>query len=385
MTFTARHTLTLTKQAKRQLRDEVIQSNARSVMQSINTKSLAVMGWKLSEPQRLWTQRTMLGHLDAAYEYSMTLVLDYQSDAKEAPQDQYLAILRNIHSRASSAPNGRWELATVDGGDYIKPAKGDIPVADDALIGYTEINIPDDWDDNFDHLYGLDAHIARIKGAIEAGIDSNWNNRYNCVLIGPPGCGKSDICRSVKRALGDDAVIEYDATATTAAGMQKDLTEREILPRILIVEEIEKADEKSVQPLMGMLDLRGEIRKTTARTAIQRDTKLFVIATVNNRAAFERMQSGALASRFSNKIWFKRPARDMLARILTREVQKVNGNLAWIDPTLDYADANRIDDPRQITALCLCGRDGWLDGSYVEMLAATAEPEDTTETLDSPL
>jgi MoxR-like ATPase len=167
--------------------------------------------------------------------------------------------------------------------------------------------------------------------------------------------------------------MEYDATATTAAGAIKDLSERDILPRILIVEEIEKADEKALAFLLGLMDMRGEIRKTTARTTIQRNTKLLVIATINNVELFKKLNAGALASRFSNKIGFSRPSRDQLAMILTREVEKLgdNGDERWIKPTLDYCEDNAITDPRQVISLALCGREGWLDGSYATMLAET--------------
>jgi MoxR-like ATPase len=167
--------------------------------------------------------------------------------------------------------------------------------------------------------------------------------------------------------------MEYDATATTAAGAIKDLAEREILPRVLVVEEIEKADEKALAFLLALCDLRGEIRKTTARATIQRDTKVFVIATVNNVDLFEKVLAGALASRFANKIYFKRPSRDTLAMILDREVAKVDGDEAWIKPTLDYCDDRDITDPRQVIALTLTGADMWLSGEYQTMLADTSQ------------
>jgi hypothetical protein len=119
------------------------------------------------------------------------------------------------------------------------------------------------------------------------------------------------------------------------------------------------------------MDMRGEIRKTTARTQIQRDTKLLVIATVNNYERFKSMNAGALESRFANKLGFSRPSRDQLAMILTREVQKIDGKSEWIKPVLDYVEDHGITDPRQVISLCLCGRDGWLDGSYPSMLADT--------------
>ncbi len=101
-----------------------------------------------------------------------------------------------------------------------------------------------------------------------------------------------------------------------------------------------------------------------------------MVATVNNHELFEKLQAGALSSRFSNRVWFKRPSEELLRRILAREIAKVDGDEAWIEPVVDYAREKNIDDPRMIAALCLCGRDGWLDGTFHKMLGDTDKPQD---------
>lgn len=375
------HRLTLVKEAKRSLNEKVILSNMTTIIQSVYTKSLKVRGWIIEDDPREngkpYAQRYAPQESDAEYLYEMFLTVRFErEDGKHAASHELATILRTIYARGSAAAFGTWVLSVVDGSDYVPPSDdaGIGMVAD--LIGYAEVEVPDDWEDNFSHLFGLDPHVARIKTALEAGIQSGWRNRFNCALIGPPGCGKSDICGSVKRALGEDAVMEFDATATTAAGAIKELSEREILPRVLIVEEIEKADEKSLSFLLALCDLRGEIRKTTARATIQRDTKVFVIATVNDEALFNRLNASALQSRFSNKIHFRRPSREMRAMILAREIGKVSGDLAWIEPTLDYCEENHIDDPRQVIAIALCGREMLLTGEFQAMMAATADVAD---------
>lgn len=382
MAYTEIHHVTFTKAALRSLRDRVIESNATSLASSINTKSMTVRGWTVeqnlreefdSEP-RFWKQLPS-GVEEYDYLYEMYFTVTYaREDDKKPGTTELAAILRTMAQRAVQPAYGKWTLAVADGRDYVAPGddEGISANVNRDLIGYSDVSVPDSWDSSFDHLYGLDSHIKRIKMALDAGIMSDWRNRFHCALIGPPGCGKSDICASLKRTLGEDAVMEYDATATTAAGAIKDLAEREILPRIMVVEEIEKADEKALAFLLGVCDLRGEIRKTTARTTIQRDTKVFVIATVNNMELFEKMAAGALASRFANKIHFKRPSRDTLAMILTREVMKIDGDERWIKPALDYCEEHDITDPRQVIALCLCGGDELITGEYQKMLADTA-------------
>lgn len=385
MTYTETHKLVLTKGAQRNLQEKVIENQITSLLASINSKSMAVRGWVLEKTidiasssyrrNQAWRQRYAYGRNGNEYVYEMYLTLTFtRADDKKPQSNEMPAILRKLDTRAQSPGFGKWALESVDDDKYTAPDTKETGESD--LLGYADIEIPGNWPEYFSHLYGLDSHVARIRRAMEAGIMSNWTNRYHCALVGPPGCGKSDICQSVKRALGEDAVLEFDATATTAAGAMKELAEREILPRVLLVEEIEKADEKAMSFLLSVLDLRSEIRKVTARATIQRDTKLFAIATVNDVPLFEKLQAGALASRFANKLWFRRPTREQLALILTREIDKVKGNPAWINPTLDYCEHARITDPRTVNAICLCGRDMLITGEYQEMLEQTAYPED---------
>ena len=286
MTYTESHNVTLIKLAKRNLRPEVITEQFNGLLGSMNTKSLKVQGWTLHPtvvaPGDAWTQAISP---DPAYKYSYALHVTVQyekADGSRPGRNDLPAIVRQLNTRASNPQYGVWEVGAVDGETYKVDKDADFDGNATDQIGYTEIEIPENWSEHFAHLYGLDAHVRRIRKSIEAGQNSGWRNRFHSVLIGPPGCGKSDICKSLKGMLGEDAVFEFDGTSTTAAGAIKMLSEIEILPRIIIIEEIEKAPEVSMQFLLGVLDLRGEIRKTTARKDIQRATKLLAIATVNN-------------------------------------------------------------------------------------------------------
>lgn len=378
--MTENHILTLTKDAKRSLRGNVIEGNMTALLASVNNKSLAISGWTLdvhmdAETGCIWNRTDNLSG-DYQYTYSAYILVRFSREDGKTPDGNALRSIANTVAIRCSQPSfGSWTLATVDDDEYAAPGEDEIPATTDDMIGYAEVAMPDDFTSYFGHLYGLDAHISRVRSALDAGISSGWRNRFHAALVGPPGCGKSDICESIKAALGDDAVMKLDATATTAAGAIKELSEREILPRVIVIEEIEKAPEAAMTFLLGVLDQRSEIRKTTARGTIQRDTKLFAIATVNDVALFRKLQAGALASRFPNTVFFKRPSRETLALILTREVGKVNGDSAWINPTLDYCDDHGITDPRRVISLCLCGGAAWLTGEYAKMLDETSEPE----------
>jgi hypothetical protein len=394
MSYSEKHRIILVKLSKRHLNDETKNSNLTALITSVITKSRRVAGWNMTPVMNKggtpFTEMDAgVKEVDAGFKYvtSMTVALDYsRDDGKRPGAFEMASILKVIYDRASTPAFGNWTLSQVEYefgtfSSYIPPdAEGGTEVPADAEeIGYAEFNLPDaasdEWQEAFAHLFGLDYHIAQIHDALSGSRDCAWKFRFNCALIGAPGCGKSDIAGTVKKVLGDEAVMEFDATAMTAAGAIKELSERDILPRVLIVEEIEKADEKSLSFLLAMCDLRGEIRKVTARTNLQRDTKVFVIATVNDDEKFRTIQSGALFSRFSNKIYFDRPTRDHLALILNREVSKLpNGNPEWITHTLDYCETQGITDPRTVISICLCGRDKLITGEYQKMLTATAHP-----------
>lgn len=230
--------------------------------------------------------------------------------------------------------------------------------------------------EHFAHIYARDAQINIVHSAIRAFIDSDYENRFHAVLFGPPACGKTEVLRSFARALGPEAVLNFDATSTTKAGAEKIILETENIPPILMVEEIEKTDENSLRWLLGLLDHRAEIRKITFRQVSQRNVKLLCLATVNDMDLFKRVMDGALASRFAHKVYCPRPDREVLTRILLREIKSHNGDEKWIEPALDFVlDFEQSTDPRRVIAVCMSGREKLLSGEYQEFLKKAMEPK----------
>ena len=387
--YSETHHIVLVKLGERTLRS--MDKNLTAMISAVNNRSLANRGWLLEAESQA---EEMLGQAwrsvdpdeadleempEANYRYEMYMTLTWErEDGKKPDKHEAAAIYRTLATKAQQYIYGQWRIASVDEKPYTMPGEDEGVGTTDDLMGYVDVAMPEDeeWHEYFAHLYGLDSHVGRVKAALDAAVNSGWQDRFHVTLVGPPGCGKSDICESVRQALGEDAVVKLDATATTQQGAIKLLAEREILPRVIIIEEIEKAPEAAMLFLLGVLDSRGEIRKVTARQEIQRQTRLFAICTVNDYAAFKKLQAGALHSRFSNKVFFKRPSRDTLNLILQREVARVNGDIRWIEPALDYCEEAGVTDPRQVISICLCGRDGLLDKSYQKMMAETAEPQD---------
>lgn len=366
------HEVKVTKQAQRSLRDNVVTNNTTKLVDETNSQTQKNNGWTITSAG---VEKCESSDPAAEWEYVHTLSIVNDHPTRTPEVTELDGILRKIAAKSQQAAFGRWTVTEVDGEKYSPHVvTGEDDDTDE--FGYVSVTLPDNFDDFFSHLYGLDAQIMRVRRAIELGILTNWTERKNTVLYGPPGCGKSDITLSLKQALGEEAVWSLDATAMTGAGVIKELAEREVLPRVLVVEEIEKANEEVLRFFLGMLDQRGEIRKTTARGNIQRDTKLFAVVTVNDITKFRKLMSGALSSRCRNEVAFDRPSRDVLTAILERDIKRMNGDLAWVEPALDFCEEMKMYDVREVQTHCLCGREMLLTGEYQEMVRATSPKQD---------
>lgn len=235
--------------------------------------------------------------------------------------------------------------------------------------------------DFYSHLFGLDAQIRILLSAIQAAADSGMENRFHSLLHGAPGAGKTDVLLSTHKLLTSMNIscLSIDATSTTEAGMRKLLLdEDEILPEVILVEEIEKAAH-SFKLLLGLMDDRGKVTQLNARRSASRSVKALVLASANDYGMLVKMDSGALLSRFNNEIFCPRPDREILGKILERDVSKVKGgNLAWIEPALVFCyDMRGITDPRQLRRVALCGKERLLTGEYQLDLERTMKKVET--------
>lgn len=386
--------VTLSRGNKRQIQVGPMEDHFQNqILPGINNKRTAVQGYRVELAmvgkgdlsQGHTSVRTdgpafytLKGNARSGYQGEVFVHVVWTRDEGEGDFDRVRLIVKSLNTKALQKG---WEVSQFEGEDWIPPDEILGNISEEA--GYVTVALPEqkEWEAHISHLIGLDEKWEAIRGAIEAGLVSDWEDRQNVALIGPPGCGKSDMLRSLKRALGEDAVLEFDATSMTTAGVIKLLEERTVLPRCVFVEEIEKSPKDSTNFLLALADLRAEIRKTTHRDNIQRDINVLVVCTVNGKKLFFERASGALASRFTNKLYFKRPNRDMLKRILEREVAKIKGDLNWIDPVLDWCDETNETDPRAVQSLLKTYRQRWVtttDGitsDAVRILQANAEDQ----------
>ena len=227
----------------------------------------------------------------------------------------------------------------------------------------------------FDHLFGLDSQVEVVMSALQAAADSGMRNRFHCLLWGVPGCGKTEIMLGVGQMMRNAGVecIMLDATSTTEAGMRKRLIEGESEPDVILIEEIEKVNETAIRWLLGVMDSRAEIKRENFNHSDCKTVKALIIATANDMEKLGKMVGGALRSRFQNEVYCPRLGRDTLRKVLTREVWKVGGRVAWIEPTLVWGEVNGISDPRKLIPVCLQGGDRLLTGEWQRCLTETTK------------
>jgi hypothetical protein len=352
----------LQKQSQRALSDDVI----------ANQLSYAVQRALGGNRGRVWAaSKPAIAKEENGGERLYTATIKLRRTGKRVRDEVAAAQIERMREMALAALRSKgWTAAgqAVPNGEQI--ANGQ-PAAPRPPAEPVQINM--DRGNHFGHLFGLDDQIDLVLSSVEEYRRSEHNNRFHVCLFGSPACGKTEILRSLTRMVGQEAVMHFDATSTTAAGAKQLLIESANMPPILCIEEIEKADEQSLRWLLGVMDYRAEIRQVKFRTGMAvREVKLLCLATVNDLCLFNRMMDGALASRFSHKVNCPRPSREVLERILHREIDRNGGNPAWIKPALDYCvNEEKTNDPRRIITVCLCGRDQLLTGEYQKVLAAT--------------
>lgn len=414
--YAEEHVVTLVKSAGRKLSEGTIKTNLDTIIAGTFTGARAARGWSariqyraidstdeydtsridpLSETETFYSvkyvpETAYAGKLEYRANIIVSLDTERQRDSIRVELEN---ILTTIHARGAYP---KWAVEQLDGGPFtIKSAAlatqsitvgGGRPVDAADAIGYAPCVVPNNWETHFGHLFGLSDHIGMVRDPIQTAIQTNWQRRFHTKLIGPPGCGKSAVLRAMKNAVGEEAVMEFDATATTAAGALEMLGEYEELPRIMIVEELEKAPTDTFQFLLGLMDDRAEVRKITARKKIARETRLLVFATINDESILDKAMDGALSSRFSNPVYFSRPSRDLMEKILEREVKNYGGDEVWIEPALELAyDTLNISDPRRIIAMMMLGKYDLISGEYQRRMLTVgmAHKVDVEDTDDS--
>jgi SpoVK/Ycf46/Vps4 family AAA+-type ATPase len=116
----------------------------------------------------------------------------------------------------------------------------------------------------------------------------------------------------------NEAYLWFDATSFTKAGVLSSFSSSSpIIPPCLFIEEIEKCVEDALRWLLGLMDIRGEIRRLNYRVGHEaKNVRMVVIASANNVKLLKTLLAGALYSRFQSKIYCPPPDRPSMEQIL---------------------------------------------------------------------
>ena len=392
----------------RQMREEAASGHMAEISKSVGN------GWKLqlqpiNEAGHWYLEIENRYPSDVAFNFTLT---GPKTDRSEIDAENILsnlvAKLRSIKT-GSADDTGKYRIHLVDGIEW-KPRKAidrinENVAASDGAIPYANVTMPpaEDVPVYFRKQYDSDPQINMVVRKMRRAIENEFEYRDHCLLTGDPGCGKSYTLQLAAKMFGKDAVLWLDGTSMTSAGIIELLKQLTVMPRFIFVEEIDKSANDAVAVLLGVMDKRGEVRKTTYRDNIQRDARVCVFATANNMDKVRKMQEGALYSRFGNPVTYNRPSESALKRILNRELDdldiatcvKNNRNseneiircekckecirrAKWIAATLDWCKNNQnimesdTLDPRFVIQMCINGQDDLLNGSYQRDIEATS-------------
>ena len=334
------HYVLMTKTSGRALNHTQATTQIDGIVAGVSTSGRVQRGWTVTWDKSFDRTNDGMTEVSTGIANEMKTTIRLHVECKTLrPEDEFKNLVTALDAKGTLS---KWSVVEVDGEGWEPATAGGTTVDGDKtkeLIPYANVTIPEDFASRFSKLYGLDAHISRIRRAIEVAVNSGFEKRIHTMLQGPPACGKSHILEIMHDIFGAEAVLKLDGPSTTMAGAQEALKERDVAPRVLFIEEIEKiANTDALTYLLSIMDMRGEVRKVTARGNIIRDAKMIVVCTVNDYEKFKTIASGALASRFANRVFFQRPDREVRKKILIREIDEIGERE---DPEAAHEPAHR--------------------------------------------
>jgi holliday junction DNA helicase RuvB len=99
------------------------------------------------------------------------------------------------------------------------------------------------------------------------------------LLVGPPGCGKSEFLKQI-RAAYDDKSVFIDGSYGSKAGIFEALKQKK--PKYVLLDEIDKLSTQDQQALLNLME-SGRLTKTTKSESYDLKLDAWVFATANNK------------------------------------------------------------------------------------------------------
>ncbi|SRR6266487_296845 len=116
-----------------------------------------------------------------------------------------------------------------------------------------------------------------IKREFVKALDSS--SPVSILLVGPPGCGKSEFLRQISKHFPDESLF-IDGTYGSKAGIFEKL--RDTSPRFVLLDEIDKLGPSDQEALLNLMET-GRLTKTTKSENYDIELKCWVFATANNK------------------------------------------------------------------------------------------------------
>lgn len=233
----------------------------------------------------------------------------------------------------------------------------------------------------FSGLHERDAHMRLIWRSFKTYEETKGEERNHILLFGDAASAKSSVIMGFKNWLDSvdnvERVLHINATTLSKAGLEKLLLEKSqvgLMPEIIFVNEIEKADSNDLLCLLSIMDGIGKISRLNAKIGKQEaKCSPVIIADCNDAAKIQNAQSGAIWSRFTKKLPCTRPSKTVMTNILYDAIEKRKqkgypSNRAWVPCIIKYGfEVKKNNDPRFLKSL-IEGGDDLLNGKYFKDL-----------------
>lgn len=240
----------------------------------------------------------------------------------------------------------------------------------------------ENWQQHFQQFVNLDSQLELIMSAVETAIGTQFTDRCHALVYGPPGCGKSEVLRTLCNLIGQHHAKFFHAPSLTKAGAEEYLLSENECASIIVLDELDKAPPDVGTAWLQLMSDSPEMNKTDARNGHRsRERRVLVIAAVNDPERLSKRLSSALFDRLALRVFFPPPTPADLQRILEAEADRSGIDRRCVTEVLRYAgNVEGIKQLRSLVGLLRAGRNRWLDGQYAQHLMAVQDQERSYQT-----
>jgi holliday junction DNA helicase RuvB len=176
----------------------------------------------------------------------------------------------------------------------------------------------------------------------------NASSPVSILLCGPPGCGKSEFLKQIRKQFEEESVF-IDGSYGSKAGIFEKLYQKR--PKYVLLDEIDKLFGQDQLALLNLMD-SGKLTKTTRSESYEIKLNAWVFATANNKVdllepLFDRFETYSLTEYTDNEF------REIAARRLRQEgVQDEELTLYIANSVLGGLNRKSLRDAIRIARKC---------------------------------